>query len=62
MEKLRIAQDEYGNKVVLIPNIIFSNRQNIDWKEVEVYLRQYIGEMVGIIIRHALRFRSMIMK
>ena len=48
MEKLSITQDEYGNKVVLIPNIIFSNRQNIDWKEVEVYLRQYIGEIVAM--------------
>lgn len=46
MEKLEIIQDEYGNKVVLVPGVIFSNKQNIDWNEVETYLQQYIGEIV----------------
>lgn len=38
MRKLEIIQDENGNKVVLIPDIIFVNKQNIDWNKVEIYL------------------------
>ena len=30
METLEIALDENGNKVVVLPDIIFSNKQNID--------------------------------
>lgn len=36
MKKLEIIQDDYGNKVVVIPDIIFANKQNIDWDEVEI--------------------------
>lgn len=48
MEKLAIIQDGAGNKVVLIPNIIFINKQNIDWNEVETYLKRYVGEIVAM--------------
>lgn len=48
MERLEIATDSEGNKVVIIPDIIFSNKQNIEWKEVEAYLEKYIGEIVEI--------------
>ena len=48
MRKLEIIQDEDGNKVVLIPDIIFVNKQNIDWNKVEIYLQQYVGEIVEI--------------
>ncbi len=48
LAKLEIMVDSAGNKIVIIPDIIFSNKQNIDWKEVEVYLEKYIGEMVEI--------------
>ncbi len=44
MKKMEIMQDEYGSKVVVIPDIIFANKQNIDWDEVELYLEQYVGE------------------
>lgn len=30
MDKLDIVTDESGNKVVLLPEIIFSNKQNIN--------------------------------
>lgn len=43
METLEIALDENGNKVVVLPDIIFSNKQNIDWNAA-----QGIREMVGI--------------
>ncbi len=48
MSKLEIIQDEIGNQIVLIPDIIFTNKQNIDWNEVEEYLKQYIGEIIEI--------------
>lgn len=44
MKKLEIIQDEDGSKVVVIPDILFANKQNIDWDEVEFYLKQYVGE------------------
>ena len=47
MRKLEIIQDEDGNKVVLIPDIIFVNKQNIDWNKVEIYLQQYVGEIAA---------------
>lgn len=48
MERLDIVIDELGNKVVVIPDIIFINKQNIDWTEVEKYLQCYVGEFVKI--------------
>ena len=48
MEKLAIIQDDDANKIVLIPDIIFVNKQNIDWNDVEAYLKQYVGEIVEI--------------
>lgn len=45
METLEIALDENGNKVVVLPDILFSNKQNIDWNEVEKYLERYVGEL-----------------
>lgn len=46
MKKLEIAQDKCGNKIVLIPEVLFTNKQNIDWNEVEKYLKRYVGEIV----------------
>lgn len=48
MERLDIVIYELGNKVVVIPDIIFINKQNIDWTEVEKYLQCYVGEFVKI--------------
>ena len=48
MEKLNIVINDMGNKVVLIPDIIFINKQNINWKDVEKYLEKYVGEIVEI--------------
>lgn len=48
MEKLEIVTDNTGNRVVLIPDIIFKNKQNIDWNEVESYLQRFVGEIVEI--------------
>lgn len=48
METLEIALDENGNKVVVLPDIIFSNKQKIDWNEVEKYLERFVGELMEI--------------
>jgi len=34
--------------MVLIDEIIFRGRKNIDWKEVETYLRKFVGELVEV--------------
>ncbi|MCM1173165.1 MAG: hypothetical protein NC393_13695 [Clostridium sp.] len=48
MKTLEIVLDENDNKIVVLPDIIFTNKQNIDWNEVEKYLERYIGEFVEI--------------
>ena len=48
MDKLDIVTDESGNEVVLLPEIIFSNKQNINWNDVEDYLGKYVGELIEI--------------
>ncbi|MCM1496655.1 MAG: hypothetical protein NC089_12775 [Bacteroides sp.] len=49
METLDIVQDENGNRIVILPDIIFTNKQNIDWNEVEKYLERYVGEQIEIV-------------
>jgi hypothetical protein len=48
VDKIEIITDERGNKIVLIPDIIFVNKQNIEWKDVENYLERYIGRIIEI--------------
>lgn len=48
MGELKTGLDKDGNKVVILPEVIFSNKQNIDWNEVERYLKRYVGELVEI--------------
>lgn len=43
-----ITHDERGKSIILIPDIIFVNKQNINWHDVENYLKQYIGIVVEI--------------
>lgn len=47
--KVQIKKDEHGHQVVILPDIIFKNRQNIDWSAVEKYLKRYIGNIVEIV-------------
>lgn len=42
--KVSIVEDATGNKTVYIHNIIFKGRRKINWREVEQYLKQYIGD------------------
>lgn len=43
-----IARDKKGNKVVVINEIIFEGRKKLPWKEVEKYLKRYIGAVVQV--------------
>lgn len=45
---VEIVEDASGHKIVILPDIIFKNRQNIDWNAVEEYLQKYVGEIITI--------------
>ncbi|MDD3368504.1 MAG: hypothetical protein PHP50_06370 [Lachnospiraceae bacterium] len=48
LENIKIITDSLGNKVVLLSEIIFTNKQSIDWDEVEKYLNKYVNQFVKI--------------
>lgn len=39
-----VIQDIDGNNIVVINDIIFKGKRSIEWRDVEKYLRQYIGD------------------
>jgi hypothetical protein len=41
---VNIVNDLDGNKIVIINDVIFKGRQNINWSDVEIYLKQFVGE------------------
>ena len=43
-----IVDNELGQSVVLLPDVIFKNKQNIDWNAVEDYLERYVGSIVEV--------------
>ena len=45
---ISVIKDVNGNQIVVINDIRFKGRQNIDWDEVEQYLKLYVGEFVEI--------------
>ena len=46
--KINVIEDLDGKKTVFIHDIIFKGRQDIDWKAVEQYLKQYVGKFYRI--------------
>lgn len=48
MVEPKIMEDDSGNSVVMIPKVIFKNKQNINWSDVEEYLQKYVGKLVRI--------------
>jgi len=42
--KVDVIQDLDGRKIVFLHDIRFKNRQNIDWEEVEQYLKEFVGK------------------
>lgn len=43
--KVEIVKDLDGNKIVIVHDIRFKGKQSIEWSDVEVYLKQYVGQM-----------------
>ena len=39
---ISVIKDVNGNKIVVINDICFKGRQNIDWNEVEQYLKRFL--------------------
>jgi hypothetical protein len=45
---VNIITDLNGNKIVIIHDIVFKGKRNVDWNDVENYLMQYVGEFYEI--------------
>ncbi|WP_303192772.1 hypothetical protein [Hungatella hathewayi] len=45
---ISVIEDLDGRKIVMIHDIRFRGKRKINWKEVEQYLKQYIGEVYEI--------------
>lgn len=43
-----VIQDTNGQNIVVINDIIFREKQSIQWNDVEEYLRQYVGDFYTI--------------
>lgn len=48
LNKLFVASDIKGDKVVVIPQIIFKGKRSISWEDVEKYLIRYIGKIFEV--------------
>ena len=45
---VNVIQDLNGHSIVIINDILFKGKRSINWKDVEAYLRQYVGEFYEI--------------
>lgn len=45
---ISVIKDVNGNQIVIVNDIRFKGKRNIDWDEVEQYLKQYVGEFIEI--------------
>ena len=43
--KVNVIEDLDGNKIVFIHDIRFKGKRSVDWRDVEAYLKQYVGEI-----------------
>lgn len=46
--KISVVEDLEGRKTVFIHDIKFKGKRIVDWKEVEEYLKEYVGEFYEI--------------
>lgn len=46
--KVDVVEDLDGNKIVFIHDIRFKGKRSVEWKDVESYLKQYVGEVYTI--------------
>ena len=42
--KVNVLEDLEGNKIVFIHDVIFKGKRSIEWSDVEMYLKQFVGE------------------
>lgn len=45
---VNVIKDVNGNSIVLINDIIFKGKRQVDWDDVKAYLEQYVGEFYEI--------------
>lgn len=45
---IQVIKDLDGRNIVIINDIIFKGKRHINWKEVEAYLKKYVGEFYEI--------------
>ena len=48
-QRIHIIQDENNKSIVLINDIRFKSRRNIDWNEIEGIFKEYIGNTYEIL-------------
>lgn len=48
LNNVLVATDANGNKVVVIPQVIFKGKRTISWDEVEKYLLRYVGKIFEV--------------
>ena len=48
-ERVNIISDLDDKKIVVIGDIRFKGKRNIDWEEVEQYLKEYIGTCYEVV-------------
>jgi len=46
--KVLIAADEDGKRLVVLPQVIFEGKRSISWNDVEQYLLRYVGDIVRV--------------
>ena len=45
---ISVVRDANGKQIVVVNDIRFKGKRNINWNEVEQYLKQYVGELIEI--------------
>ena len=48
-KRINIISDSDGRQIVVITDIRFKGKRNINWREVEQYLKEYIGDCYEVV-------------
>lgn len=48
-KRINIISDLDGKQIVVITDIRFRGKRNINWEEVEQYLKEYIGDCYEVV-------------
>lgn len=48
-KRINIISDSDGKQIVVITDIRFKGKRNINWEEVEQYLKEYIGDCYEVV-------------